>query len=396
MPEFKSHIRVTFEPTDTKLLTNTPTSRLLTESPKLSTALSQIFPYLLLIDNLLEILTWTNEDHYQNFLLLTCYSCIIVYWNWVSHVILPILMTLAFSSIVWFISSIIYDSKYDEKPTIEEVLYTLHNITIRCEMLLRPIKHVPIQRKHFIKLVIASIFLTPLNFAVLKTLIPPQKYILFLGLFLFTFHSPYSFAIRRLLWRSLYVRIAILYITGLDIKIRKDYDPNDYQTVSRVASASNSDAEGLGGTPVLSDFKIIKKRVVSPTQLKQTVVFEVLENERRWLGVGWSSLLYPSERPNFCYEGSYNLAPNITVHKENFPFPVFENDLYAYLWEWIDDDWSLELEYQKSKAHDGWVYFDSNWGNGRVRDGFSRYTRSRKWTRRATLIIDKRETVYDE
>lgn len=278
MPEFKSHIRATFEPTDTKLLTNTPTSRLLTESPKLSTALSQIFPYLLLIDNLLEILTWTNEDHYQNFLLLTCYSCIIVYWNWVSHVILPILMTLAFSSIVWFISSIIYDSKYDEKPTIEEVLYTLHNITIRCEMLLRPIKHVPIQRKHFIKLVIASIFLTPLNFAVLKTLIPPQKYILFLGLFLFTFHSPYSFAIRRLLWRSLYVRIAILYITGLDIKIRKDYDPNDYQTVSRVASASNSDAEGLGGIPVLSDFKIIKKRVVSPTQLKQTVVFEVLEN----------------------------------------------------------------------------------------------------------------------
>ena len=67
MPEFKSHIRATFEPTDTKLLTNTPTSRLLTESPKLSTALSQIFPYLLLIDNLLEILTWTNEDHYQNF-----------------------------------------------------------------------------------------------------------------------------------------------------------------------------------------------------------------------------------------------------------------------------------------------------------------------------------------
>ena len=91
---------------------------------------------------------------------------------------------------------------------------------------------------------------------------------------MFTFHSPYSFAIRRLLWRSLYVRIAILYITGLDIKIRKDYDPNDYQTVSRVASASNSDAEGLGGIPVLSDFKIIKKRVVSPTQLKQTVVLK--------------------------------------------------------------------------------------------------------------------------
>ena len=72
--------------------------------------------------------------------------------------------------------------------------------------------------------------------------------------------------------------------------------------------------------------------------------------------MGWSSLLYPSERPNFCYEGSYNLAPNITVHKENFPFPVFENDLYAYLWEWIDDDWSLELEYQNQRlTMDGYI-----------------------------------------
>ena len=51
----------------------------------------------------------------------------------------------------------------------------------------------------------------------------------------------------------------------------------------------------------------------------------------------------------------------ILLFTKNFPFPVFENDLYAYLWEWIDDDWSLELEYQKSKVHDGWVYFDSNW-----------------------------------
>ncbi|RCK56684.1 Peroxisomal membrane protein PEX30 [Candida viswanathii] len=399
MPEYKTHIRAALEPSDTKLLTNTPTYKLLTESPKLASALSQIFPYLLLIDNFLEIITWTNDDHFQNFLIMTGYSCIVVYWDWISHVILPILLTIAFASIVWSISSVIYDSKYDEKPTIDEVLYTLHNITVRSEMLLRPIQHVPFKTQNFIKMLIAGIILTPVNVAVMKTIITPQKYLWFLGLFLFTFHSPYAFAIRRLLWRSLYVRLAILYATGLEIKVSKDYDTSEFQTVSRVVSAANSDAEGMGGgVPVLSDFKVLKKRMISPTQLKQTVLFEVLENERRWLGIGWSSLLYPSERPNFCYAKTYNLAPNITgmSPRAKYPFPIFENDLYSYLWQWIDDEWTLELEFDKSKTRDGWVYYNSSWEDARIRDGFSRYTRSRRWTRRATLIIDKRETVYDE
>lgn len=398
MPEFKSHIRAALEPSDTKLLTNSPTYKLLTESPKLATALSQIFPYLLLIDNFLELITWTNDDHYQNFLIMIGYSCIVMYWNWMSHVILPILLTLAFASMVWSISSVIYDSKYDEKPTIDEVLYTLHNITVRSEMMLRPIEHIPFKLENYIRTILVGILLIPVNIFMVKIFITPQKYLWFLGLFLFTFHSPYAFAIRRLLWRSLYVRLALLYTTGLEIKVTKDYDPNEYQSVSRVVSAANSDAEGMGGgVPVLSDFKILKKRMVSPTQLKQTVLFEVLENERRWLGIGWSSLLYPSERPNFCYTKTFNSAPNITSNIKNYPFPIFENDLYEYLWQWIDDEWSLELEYEKLKAPpDGWVYYDSNWGNARVRDGFSRYTRSRKWKRRATLMIDKTDTVYDE
>ena len=63
MPEFSHHIRASFEPSETKLLTSTPTNKLLTDSPVLATALSQIFPYILLIDGVLETITWTNDDH---------------------------------------------------------------------------------------------------------------------------------------------------------------------------------------------------------------------------------------------------------------------------------------------------------------------------------------------
>lgn len=397
MPEFSHHIRASFEPSETKLLTSTPTNKLLTDSPVLATALSQIFPYILLVDGVLETVTWTNEDHYRNFLILTVYSCVVMYWNMVSHFVLPLILALTFASIVWLISSIVYDSKYDEKPTIEEVLYTLHNITIRSEMIFRPIKKFPFTITNYTRLFVVSVLLSPVYWLLVKTIIPPQKFLWYSGLFALTFHSPHAYAIRQLLWRSIYLRLVVVYITGLDVKVTKKYDPSEYQEVSRVQTPATSDTESKGiAIPTLSNFRILRKKMVSPTQLKQTVVFEILENERRWLGLGWSSLLYPSERSNFCYENTLQPAPPITIHKENFPFPIFENDIYSYQWEWIEDDWKLDTEFNKSKSEDGWVYYDSKWEHPRYRDGFSKFTRARKWTRAAILMIDKQGTVYDE
>ncbi|KAI3403655.2 hypothetical protein KGF56_003582 [Candida oxycetoniae] len=395
MPEFINHLRATFEPTDCELLTTTPTSKLLVDHPILASALSQIFPYLLLVDSILETITWTNDDYYRNFLIMTLYSCIIVYWDLVSHAILPLLAVTLFSFIVWSISSVIYDSKYNEKPTIEEVLYTLHNITVRTEMIFRPIKKFPFTVKNYTRLFIVSILLTPVHWVLVKTILPPQRYIWFAGLFIFSFNSPYSFAMRQLLWRSLYLRLAIVYITGVDFKITKP----QYQEVSMTQSSSASDYDDSNtssSTPLLSNFKIVRKKMISPTQLKQTVLFEVLENERRWLGIGWSSLLYPSERQNFCYQNTLQAAPDITINANNFPFPMFENDVYSYQWEWAEDRWHLDLEFNKCKAKDGWVYYNNNWECPRYCDGFSKYTRSRKWVRKAYLVIDKRGTVYDE
>ncbi|KAI5951821.1 hypothetical protein KGF54_004896 [Candida jiufengensis] len=404
MPEYAHHLRALFEPSDTKLLTSSSTTKLLIESPTLVTALSQIFPYLLLIDGFLETITWTNDDHYKNFLIMTIYSCLVMYWSLISHFIIPILMAVFFANIVWSISSVIYDSKYDEKPTIEEVIYTLHNITIRCEMILRPIKHLPFTFKNFTRLFVGTILITPIHLLLVKTVLPPQKYLWFVGLFIFTFNSPYSYAIRQLLWRSLYLRIAIVYITGLDIKVSKysnsteftevfEQPQNSPATTNTTITESGNQQNNL---PTLSNFKTLSKKMISPTQLKQTVVFEILENERRWLGIGWSTLLYPSERSNFCYNNTFQPAPNILQDQDNFPFPIFENDVYAYQWEWTDDYWKVDNEFNKGKGTDGWVYYDSNWEHPRYTDGFSKYTRSRKWIRIASLVIDKHQTVYDE
>ena len=49
--------------------------------------------------------------------------------------------------------------------------------------------------------------------------------------------------------------------------------------------------KGLGGIPVLSDFKIIRKRVVSPTQLKQTVVLK-FRKRKEMVGCGLVIIIY--------------------------------------------------------------------------------------------------------
>ncbi|CUM63261.1 uncharacterized protein PRCAT00000832001 [Priceomyces carsonii] len=384
---------VSFEPSDTKLLTSVPNTQLLSDYPLLTSALSNIFPYLLLIDNFLEVITWTNEDPYQNFLLAVVYSVLVMYWHTIGGVALPLLMAVSFSCVVWSVSSVIYDSTFDEKPTVDEVLHTLHNITVRCEMLFRPVQHFDLKKKNFVTAFLMATLLTPLHLLVIKTFLGPQKYFWILGLFFFTYHSPWSFSARRLLWRSVYIRIIAFYITGLDIKLDRRKPKFENDASPGVHSAYISDGDEYGRTPLLSDFKITKKSKTSATQLKQVVRFEVLENERRWLGIGWSKILFPSERSNYCSENSMLPSPPIS---DDYPFPVFENDLYSYLWEWVDLQWKLDKEFDKGRDPEGWVYSDSNWTNQSFKDGFSKYTRSRKWIRHANLTIDKQDIVYDE
>ena len=166
--KYDESLYASFQPSDAKLLTSSSHTQLLTEYPILSSALSNIFPYLLLIDNFLEIVTWTNEDPYQNFILIVLYSVIIMYWQILSFIIMPILISVTFACFVWSISSIIYDSKFNEKPTIDEVLHTLHNITIRFEMLLRPIQHFPMKKRNFVKAFIMTFLLTPIHVLLVK------------------------------------------------------------------------------------------------------------------------------------------------------------------------------------------------------------------------------------
>lgn len=395
-----------FEPSEAKLLTSTSQSQLLVGNPILASALSNIFPYLLFIDNFLEIITWTNDDPYQNFLIVVCYSVLVLYWHFLKYWVVPLLMAIVFSSVVWSTNSVMYDAKYGEKPTVDEVLLTLHNITVRFELFLRPARRLKLSSEDHFKMILGAILVTPLHLALTKTVLPPRRFMWLAGTIFLTFHSPWSFSVRRLLWRSVYVRAAVYFLTGLDIRLARNDDllrkTTAHSTISMTHTPSATDVEDRteSGVPstdrvqMINNFTILRKVMVSPTQLRQTVRFDILENERRWLGLGWSKLLLPNERASFCYETLMISAPEPLLEDE-FKFPVFENDLYTYLWQWMDDLWSIDTEFNRSRYKTGWVYYDSHWENPAYQDGFTKYTRTRKWTRRAFLLMENQTEVLD-
>lgn len=395
-----------FEPSEAKLLTSTSQNKLLVENAVLASALANIFPYLLFFDSFLEVITWTNGDPYQNFLLVVCYSILVLYWHSLKYWVVPIIMAILFSSLVWSTNSLVYDARFGEKPTVDEVMLTLHNITVRFELFFRPAKHLRLSKRNNVKMLAGAVMVTPLQLALTKTFLSPRRYTWVMGLIFLTYHSPWSFAIRRLLWRSVYVRAGVQFLTGLDIRLARNDDllckKAGHSTISRTHSPATTDIEEITENAVptsdkvkmVTNFNIIRKVIVSPTQLRQTVQFDILENERRWIGLGWSKLLMPSERASFCYESLMMSAPD-PLQEDDFSFPVFENDLYTYLWQWMDDKWAIDGEFNKSRYKSGWVYYDTNWQNPAYQDGFSRYTRTRKWTRRAILLIDKQAEVLD-
>ncbi|KAF4637787.1 hypothetical protein G7Y89_g304 [Cudoniella acicularis] len=120
--------------------------------------------------------------------------------------------------------------------------------------------------------------------------------------------------------------------------------------------------------------------------------FILYENQRRWVGLGWTTSLFAYERAAWTDE-HLNAAPA----KDEFELPDVEEGTAR--WRWVEGSkWLVEgageLDEGGSKASEdtsdgghGWIYYDNTWQNGRRGvDGWGRYTRRRKWYRDAELV----------
>lgn len=317
-----------------------------TTNPLIASILHRIFPILIIFNTTLDFITWTNQDQCMNFVYHSILYLFIYYYDvMIYHFFTPLLILLVYSSINYYINSV-YTNTNEEEPTLEEIIDTLDNFTTRVEILLEPFRSIRISYKKLFNFIF---LITPIHILMLRYVIHPKTYLLFLALTITTFHSLWFQATIKILWRSQFIRNIFSFFVG-----------------------ANS-------AHFYNNYRIINETRISKEKNGKIIQFQLLEHQRRWIGLGWSDKLLPYERANFTNE-----ALQETSSPDSFIFPFNSKQ-----WQWLEEKWNIDQSFCDNKNKDGWVFYDNYWQTGQFQDSIKSYTRSRKWTRKAVLISEK-------
>ncbi|KAL8692331.1 MAG: hypothetical protein Q9218_002624 [Villophora microphyllina] len=377
---------------------------LIATPPSVTRALAFSHPFLLPLSKIVGLLSWTSGDPWESFLLVAGFWALVLYGDkivqWTGPLLFVVSLILGMysrrysplSSSGWTGEkqsgqNDALEGTMKHKKTLDEIVETLVIFTSRCNTLLEPFLALTdflstqqtatsaTTRPALTSLFIRILFLSP--FWIILTLSPlhvitTRRVILTLGTLMLTWHSRPARVTRTIMWRSSTIRRAISIIAGLAL-----------------AGASQQGPQNEKRPPPLPPRHKSHEVVASAMAKKGTrsvgvhFTFIVYENQRRWLGLGWTHSLLAYERAPWTDE---HLNPSNP--KDNFHLP--EIDGATARWEWAEgSEWKVEGggKDKTGEEADGWIYYDNKWNDGRRgQDGWGRYTRRRKWYRDAELV----------
>jgi len=147
-----------------------------------------------------------------------------------------------------------------------------------------------------------------------------------------------------------------------------DSESNEYST--------NSQRARLYSTIENNELKVQKStnEGSSTQKVMEGKIFTaiVVENQRWWVGTGYTDLLLHKDPPNYStnYKEPKEALPSSL---DNYPLPPN----YRFL---PDESWEIEMEHGDEE---GWIYMDNIWRNEGPRK-ITSYTRKRIWKRKAS------------
>lgn len=352
-------------------------SPLLTSTPStISKVLINLYPYLIIWDTLLGVLTWTCDDIWPSVLIVLAYFGLVQYLDTIvryfGHIVI-VAIFIGYAKLDRYIGTVVTG-----KPTLENIVEIMGRISLRSDILLSPFANLNIRNVK--RILLTALVLSPVHILVSWLIMPPRKLLLVGGLFVLTYHSPWSKVTRRLLWKFRVVRLAVFYTTGIDLGgINKDNKNGLLAAVQKQVNKLSS-AEMVVGKNGKQDNRPIR------------FTYVLYENQRRWIGMGWKANMLSYERTPWTDE-FLNEAPP----PENFQLPSESSGMQ---WRWIDKTWRLDLTndgainladtQSKTTAQpnpdDGYLYYDNQWKKPSMEESFSKYTRRRRWVRTAELI----------
>jgi hypothetical protein len=394
--------------------------------PQVTRVLAYSHPFVVPLDKLVALLTWTTGDAWESFLIVASFWAVVMYGDVVTRYAGPIVLV---SGLILGMYTRRYsplsstgwtgekgqkghkraESESDIKhhKSLEDIVDTLKLFTSRCNILLDPFLRLtdflstqrtatsattrPALTVLFIRILLVLpiwILFTLPPFYILST----KRVVLAVGTVMLSWHSRPARVTRTLLWRSRTVRRTCAFITGLDF--------------GEIVSANKK------GAPPLPPRKKSAQEVAASLAAKRRpestgvrFTFSIYENQRRWLGIGWTSSMLAYERAAWTDEHLNAVPP-----KEDFELPEVEGGQSRWRWvegsEWKMDRGDKDAKTGKAASSEeaGWIYYDNKvglrahyaslrrlnvrqWRDGRRgQDGWGRYTRRRKWHRDAELV----------
>ena len=364
---------------------------LIATPPQITRALVFSHPFILSFNKLLGLISWTSGDPWESYLLVAGFWAIVLYGGivlrWAGPIILVLGLILGMYSRRYSplsstgpVAERTRGRKTKEpepnmkhQKSLDEILDTLNVFTSRCNVLLDPF----IQLTDFLSTqrtattattrpALTTLFLRILMVTPIWTVLalPPiqvittKRIVLTVGTLALSWHSRPARVSRTLLWRSLTIRHVTSVVTGLDFITEHSASKKSPPPPLPPRSRSQHDI----ATTIATD------KTTHPAGVRFT--FVVYENQRRWLGLGWTSSLFAYERAPWTDE-HLNPSPS----KDEFQLPVVENGNAK--WEWVPgSEWRIEgvgKQAASKTSSDGWIYYDNKVRN-RTEDSVGKLT----------------------
>jgi hypothetical protein len=371
---------------------------LIATPPQITRALAYSHPFLLPINKLVGLLTWTTGDPWESFLLVAGFWGITLYGDVVMRWAGPVVIVVALifgmysrrysplSSTGWTgekthkrghkkVDSEATNTKHQK--TLDEIVESLKEFTSRCNLLLDPLLELTdflstqrtatsaTTRPALTTLLFRILFVTPLwivlTLSPLK-IITTKRLVLVGGTLFLTWHSRPTRVSRAVLWRSSLVRRICTVVTGLNFEqtfsAKTPTTPSGAPPLPPRKKSTYQEEASLAAN--LAASSAVKRRPDAPG-VKFT--FILYENQRRWVGLGWTTSLFAYERAAWTDE-HLNPAPP----KDEFELPDVEGG--GARWRWAEGSkWLVEgagefEEGGKNAKPDadggqGWIFYDN-------------------------------------
>lgn len=311
-PEAKSTILAQFAPGTHPPVLNAPsqvadaTNNLLDSTPpQIVRALGQAEPLIRGLNTGLGLLTWTSGNDWQSFFLLVGWwiTCLYGFWivkfagNFVPAAIIALAYIL--QRVCTFHASPIIltgaatgaertSTHASLTSTLKEidVLRTRISLFLTPPSLLLPHLRLPAAQPLLVRLCLAW----PIWLLITHKILAPKKIMLVLGSAVLCWSSPWARIIGIALWRSRTIRKVASYVVGSDL-LEEPQAETSVPAPARTSVEAPAETRTEGHKPRTSTSSI-RDVLGGGIKITQTLY----QSQRRWIGIGWTSNLFPNER----------------------------------------------------------------------------------------------------